>query len=208
MLTKKKKTVQFRLEIKEKNEEIRRIIMDFQKELLKFKEKKFLEKTKENEEIGSSNVTDVSQIENSLKTEIRKSSLILQSKLDNLQNEISNLNLENEDLKKQLFRNGRELEKTGNLLFETIDIYAPLNGILKGTEDKEVVELMKRKLDGLLRKNNLEETAKIGEKFNHNYHEILNEELEEKESHIIKTIISQGYLKEGKVIRIAKVIVE
>lgn len=182
--------------------------MDFQKELLKFKEKKFLEKTKENEEIGSSNVTDVSQIENSLKTEIRKSSLILQSKLDNLQNEISNLNLENEDLKKQLFRNGRELEKTGNLLFETIDIYAPLNGILKGTEDKEVVELMKRKLDGLLRKNNLEETAKIGEKFNHNYHEILNEELEEKESHIIKTIISQGYLKEGKVIRIAKVIVE
>lgn len=182
-------------------------MINFQEELMKFKEKVFSEEFQENEE-KTSDSNDISKIENSLKTEIRKSSLILQSKLDNLQNEVSNLNLENEDLKKQIFRSNRELEKVTTLLFESIDVYVPLNDILKDSEEKKIAELMKRKLDGLLRKNNLEETAKIGGRFNHNYHEILNEELEKKESYIIKNIISQGYIKDGKAVRIAKVIVE
>ncbi|SJZ83561.1 Molecular chaperone GrpE (heat shock protein) [Cetobacterium ceti] len=181
--------------------------MDFQKELLKFKEKKFPEEMQENASERNSDSNDINQVENSLKIEIRKSSLILQNKLDNLQKEILNLNLENEELKKQIFRLNRELGKMNNLLFESIDIYMPLNILMKESRDKEIIQLMKKKLEGLLRKNNLEETAKIGEAFNHNYHEILNEELEKKENYIIKEIISQGYIKDGKTIRIAKVVV-
>ncbi|MBP6282107.1 MAG: nucleotide exchange factor GrpE [Leptotrichiaceae bacterium] len=182
--------------------------MDWEKELSKFKEKKFDEETQQIEGKNNLDSQNINQIENSLKTEIRKSSLILQNKLDILQKEISNLNLENEELKKQIFRNNRELQKTTNLLFESIDIYLPLYSLFKDPEERKVIELMKKKLDGVLRKNNLEETSKIGEKFNHNCHEILNEDLEKKESYIVKEIVSQGYIREGKVIRTAKVIVE
>lgn len=182
--------------------------MDFQEELSKFKLKNFSEesiKNKINEDLKS---RDISQVESSIKNEIRKSSLILQNKIDSLQEEISNLNLENEELKKQLFRSNRELEKITNLLFSSIDIYIPLEVLLNESKEREIIKLMEKKLDGLLQKNNLEKTAKIGEKFDHKYHEVLNENLEKKDVYTIKTVVSQGYIKEGKIIKTAKVTVE
>lgn len=181
--------------------------MNFKEELLKFEEKFFSKELEDHNIEISFDQKNIGQIETSLKTEIRKSSLILQNKLDTLKNEISNLNLENEDLKKQLFRNKRELDNAINLLFKSIDIFLPLNNLLD-ENNQEILDLMKKKLDGLLKKSNIEETAQIGNSFNYKYHEILNENLNEKENYIIKTIISQGYIRDGQIIRIAKVIVE
>lgn len=181
--------------------------MDFKAEILKFNEKSFEETAMKNRE-NTSNEENFSQVESTLKTEIRKSSLILQSKLDSLQKEISNLNLENDNLKKQIFRGERELKGITSTLFDTLDVYLPLVTLLKGTTSEEVINLMEKKVNLILQKNNITRTATIGDKFNYQYHEALNENLPEKAEYVIKEIISQGYIKDGKVIKIAKVMVE
>lgn len=71
-----------------------------------------------------------------------------------------------------------------------------------------MIDLMRKKVSNILRKMKIEETTKIGDPFNYIYHEILNTSLNENQIYTVKNIISQGYIKEGKILRIAKVIVE
>ena len=177
--------------------------MDFFEELNKLKFKEI--SLEENTEFSDN---DVERIENSLKTEIRKSNLILQKKFDNLEKEINNLNLENDNLKKELFNLKRQSKDLIENLFDILDVYFPLYNLIKDKDTKIMTDLMRKKVLNILRKMKIEETAKIGEPFNYVYHEILNSSIDTTKVYIIKSIISQGYIKEGKVLRIAKVIVE
>lgn len=176
--------------------------MNFLEELKKIKYKEL--SPEENIEFNS----DVGKIESSIKTEIKKSNLILQKKFDNLEKEISNLNLENDTLKKDLFKSEREKKDLKESLFEILDIYFPLNNLVKDNEIKITIDLMKKKALNILRKMKIEETTNIGDPFNYIYHETLNTSLDENKTYIVKSIISQGYIKEGKILKIAKVIVE
>lgn len=151
---------------------------------------------------------DVGKIESSIKTEIKKSNLILQKKFDNLEKEINNLNLENDTLKKELFKSEREKKDIRENLFEILDIYFPLNDLVKDNEIKVTIDLMKKKVSNTLRKMKIEETAIVGEPFNYIYHETLNSSLDKNKIYVIKSIVSQGYIKEGKILKVAKVIVE
>lgn len=178
--------------------------MDFKNELKKFTSISF---DNENNNIINNDEKDFEKVENSLKTEIRKSNLILSQKIDSLQNEIKNLNLENDELKKDLFRTNKEIKNLTNTLFDILDVYLGINN-LKNEENKEILELMIKKVNSILKKNKIIETAHVGDVFDYNYHEILNENLIEKDKYIITNIISQGYIKDGHVIKIAKVIVE
>ena len=71
-----------------------------------------------------------------------------------------------------------------------------------------MTNLMRKKTLNILRKMKIEETTKIGDSFNYMYHETLNTSLDESKVYMVKSIISQGYAKEGKILRVAKVIVE
>lgn len=154
------------------------------------------------------NDNDMERIESSIKTEIKKSNLILQKKFDNLEKEINNLNLENDTLRKELFKSGRERKDLAENLFDILDVYFPLNNLIEDKEMKTMTDLMRKKVLNILRKMKIEETTKIGDSFNYVYHETLNTSLDASKIYIVKSIISQGYIKEGKVLRIAKVIVE
>lgn len=152
---------------------------------------------------------ELSKTESSIKQEIKKSNLILQKKIDDLKKEIENLNLENDNTKKSLFKSERELKEFSLCLFEILDIYFPLETLLRTFEDKEIADLMRKKSLNLLRKLQIEETTKIGDLFNYKYHEALNiSSLEENKVYIIKNIILQGYIRNGKILKIAKVLVE
>ena len=134
--------------------------MNFLEELKKIKYKEL--SPEENIEFNS----DVGKIESSIKTEIKKSNLILQKKFDNLEKEINNLNLENDTLKKELFKSEREKKDLKESLFEILDIYFPLNNLVKDTEIKITIDLMKKKALNILRKMKIEETTNIGDPFN------------------------------------------
>lgn len=177
--------------------------MDFFEELKKvqFKEISLEEKIESND-------SDMGRIESSIKTEIKKSNLILQKKFDNLEKEINSLNLENETLKKDLFKLERERKDLTGNLFDILDVYFPLDNLIEDKETKVMTDLMRKKALNILRKMKIEETTKIGDSFNYVYHETLNTSLDESKVYIVKSIISQGYIKEGKILRIAKVIVE
>lgn len=159
------------------------------------------------ENIESTN-SDMERIESSIKTEIKKSNLILQKKFDTLEKEISNLNLENDTLKKELFKTERERKDLVEILFDILDVYFPLDNLVEDKDIKAMTNLMRKKVLNILRKMKIEETTKIGDSFNYVYHETLNTSLDESKVYMVKSIISQGYIKEGKILRIAKVIVE
>lgn len=177
--------------------------MDFFEELKKvqFKEISL-------EENANSSDNDIEKMESSIKTEIKKSNLILQKKFDNLEKEINNLNLENDTLKKELFKSERERKDLIENLFDILDVYFPLDNLVMDKETKQMTDLMKKKVLNILRKMKIEETTKIGDIFNYIYHEPLNSSLDSSKIYIVKSIISQGYIKEGKTLRVAKVIVE
>lgn len=176
--------------------------MNFLEELKKIKYKEL--SIEENIEFSN----DVGKIESSIKTEIKKSNLILQKKFDNLEKEINNLNLENDTLKKDLFKSEREKKDLRENLFEILDIYFPLNNLVKDSETKITIDLMKKKALNILRKMKIEETTNVGDPFNYVYHEALNTSLDKNKIYIIKSIVSQGYIKEGRILKVAKVIVE
>ncbi|MBM6875341.1 nucleotide exchange factor GrpE [Fusobacterium mortiferum] len=160
------------------------------------------------EENIESNDSNIERIETSIKTEIKKSNLILQKKFDNLEKEVNNLNLENDTLKKELFKTERERKELEASLFDILDVYFPLDNLVEDKDIKIMTNLMRKKTLNILRKMKIEETTKIGDSFNYMYHETLNTSLDESKVYMVKSIISQGYAKEGKILRVAKVIVE
>ena len=180
--------------------------MNLYEELKKFSYKELSE---ENSTANSnSGDCDLAKTENSLKLEIRKSNLMIQDKLRVLTDEIKQLNLQNDDLKKEVFRTNRELKNTKTCLFDILDVYCSLETSLTNEEDVRIVELMQKKAENYLAKLGIEETAKLGGIFNYKYHEAANEnELEKGKEYIIKQIIAQGYIQGGQIIKIAKVIV-
>ena len=160
------------------------------------------------EENIESNDSNIERIENYIKTEIKKSNLILQKKFDNLEKEVNNLNLENDTLKKELFKTERERKELEASLFDILDVYFPLDNLVEDKDIKIMTNLMRKKTLNILRKMKIEETTKIGDSFNYMYHETLNTSLDESKVYMVKSIISQGYAEEGKILRVAKVIVE
>ena len=60
-------------------------------------------------------------MEESLKKEIKRGNLILYEKIDKLETEIKSLNLENEMLKKYLFREKKEKQDFLNTIFQILD---------------------------------------------------------------------------------------
>ncbi|MHB9297361.1 nucleotide exchange factor GrpE [Fusobacterium polymorphum] len=180
------------------------IEINFFDELKKFK-KISLEKVTEIEN------SDFSGIEESLKREIKRGNLILYEKIDKLETEIKSLNLENEKLKKDLFREKKEKQDFLNTIFQILDTQLSIDNIINeelSKEKQEKFKLTKKKIKGILNYISVEETAKIGERFNHIYHECINSYNQEKEEYIIKEIVTQGYIRDGKVIRVAKVVIE
>lgn len=178
--------------------------MDFFEELSKIKFKEL----SDDENIIFDENDNFGKIESSIKTEIKKSNLILQKKFDNLEKEINNLNLENDSLKKQIFKSERERKDLTDNLFEVLDVYFPLENLIKNENDKTMIILMRKKVLNILNKMKIEPTTNIGDVFNYVYHEALNTSLSEQKIYAVKSIVSQGYIKEGKVLRVAKVIVE
>lgn len=178
--------------------------MDFFEELSKIKFKEL----SDDENIIFDENDNLGKIESSIKIEIKKSNLILQKKFDNLEKEINNLNLENDSLKKQIFKSERERKDLTDNLFEVLDVYFPLENLIKNENDKTMIILMRKKVLNILSKMKIEPTTNIGDLFNYVYHEALNTSLSEQKIYTVKSIISQGYIKEGKVLRVAKVIVE
>ena len=163
------------------------------------------------EEVTEIENNDFSGIEESLKKEIKRGNLILYEKIDKLETEIKSLNLENEMLKKDLFREKKEKQDFLNTIFQILDTQLSIDNIIDeelSEGKKQQLKLIKKKIKGILNYISVEETAKIGEKFKHIYHESINSHNQEKDEYIIREIIAQGYIRDGKVIRVAKVVIE
>jgi len=87
-----------------------------------------------------------------------------------------------------------------------------INGILPvldslevGAEENEDIKRIKDQMKDILNKYQIEEIKAIGEKFNPEYHEALDQVESEKESGIIIEQIQKGYLLNKKVLRPSKV---
>lgn len=134
--------------------------------------------------------------------------------LRKLKQKIMVLKNENSDLEEVASKNEVEIKDKKNenkkyieMIFEGFDSYYALEEVL---EEKKFKILMKIK-NQILNKENIYETAKVGEEFDEDFHEILNadEPLSRGDGKIkIKNIVNQGYKQEEKILRIAKVIVE
>ena len=176
--------------------------MNFSEELKKYNEKNLEEK-------GLKYVSHLGDVEKTIKQEIRKGNLILQSKIEALQDEISNLNLENDQLKKELFRKNRDYDKQLELTINILDAYSVqknLTGLSE--EEKSKLELVEKKVNILLKRENIDTVAEIEREFDPRFHEGINELQVKKEKYIISEIIKQGYVKDGKLLREAKVIIK
>ena len=182
----------------------------------KITEINFFDELKKFKKISLEEVTEIENndflgIEESLKKEIKRGNLILYEKIDKLETEIKSLNLENEMLKKDLFREKKEKQDFLNTIFQILDTQLSIDNIIDeelSEGKKQQLKLIKKKIKGILNYISVEETAKIGEKFNHIYHESINSHNQEKDEYIIREIIAQGYIRDGKVIRVAKVVIE
>ncbi len=75
----------------------------------------------------------------------------------------------------------------------------------KNEEFSKGILLIKMQLEDALKKYGLEEIKSLGEKFNLQFHEIIQEMESEKEEGIITEEIQKGYLLNGKVLRPARV---
>ena len=176
--------------------------MNFSEELKKYTEKNLDGK-------GLENIYKVGDIEKTLKQEIRKGNLILQSKIENLQNEISNLNLENDDLKKEVFRKKRECDKQLELMINIIDAYSIQNSLDSVNEnEKSKLELAEKKIKTLLQRENIDPIAEVEREFDPRFHVGINDVAVKKEIYTISEVVQQGYVKDGKILREAKVIIK
>ena len=122
-------------------------------------------------------------MEESLKKEIKRGNLLLYEKIDKLETEIKSLNLENEMLKKDLFREKKEKQDFLNTIFQILDTQLSIDNIINTElleEKQEKLKLIKKKITGILKCISVEETTKVGDKFNHIYHECVNNYNQEK----------------------------
>lgn len=127
---------------------------------------------------------------------LKQQVLVLKSDLEELasKNEIEIRNKKNE--------NKKYLE----MLFAGYDSYYELEEVLEENKFKILIKIKNQ----ILNRENIFETAKVGEEFNPEFHEALNmHEISKETKEIkVKNIMRQGYKQEEKILRIAKVIVE
>lgn len=83
------------------------------------------------------------------------------------------------------------------------DILPVLDSLEKAEDEGGV--LVKKQLLKILEKHGLEQIKAVGEKFDTNYHEAVEEIESEKDSGIVTEEAQKGYMLNGKVIRAAKV---
>jgi molecular chaperone GrpE len=84
--------------------------------------------------------------------------------------------------------------------------YAEQDAEQRGKEMVSGIKMIKEQLFSVLKKHGLEEIKAIGEKFNPEWHEAIEQvKTEDGEENIIAEEIQKGYMLSGKVLRVAKV---
>lgn len=181
---------------------VRNTDMNIKEELKKFSQQ-FLD-----EEIVDSSEENFVEIEQNLKKEIKKGTLFVQSEISQLKNEIQKSNNEAEDLKKENFVLNKELKKKNQLLINILQNYFIIDTFELNEDNKLTKELIIKKEKYLLSKDGIEPLAEIGQEFNPKYHEVVNKDIEKKESYIIDKILEQGYRENTDILKYAKVIIK
>lgn len=107
-----------------------------------------------------------------------------------------------------------------NLILEILPIYENFNQALEYKDKNEDflkgIEQIKKQFDDLFKKLKLEKIKTVGEKFNPEFHEVVARETTEEmindkkpiADEIIVKEVSPGYTLDGKVIKVAKVIIK
>ena len=84
------------------------------------------------------------------------------------------------------------------------DLLAVMDSLDSGVGNKEV-DLVRKQLVEILKKHGLEEIKAVGEKFNPEFHEAVEQVESGGEEGIVMEEAQKGYLLNGRVIRVAKV---
>jgi len=89
-----------------------------------------------------------------------------------------------------------------NLIKEILPV---LDSLEVGAEKNEGIKQIKEQMQGILKKHQIEEIKAIGEKFNPEFHEAVEQVESDKEQGTIIEQVQKGYLFNKKVLRISKV---
>jgi len=132
--------------------------------------------------------------------------------LQECKDQLLRLRAEFENYKKHLDREYNEKVKNSNAdliknLLPVLDTFEiAINEIKKkDTQTAEGIELIYREIFKILEKNGLKKIESIGKKFDPYYHEIVMQELSDKEDGTIIEEFQKGYMLNDKVIRHSKV---
>lgn len=104
---------------------------------------------------------------------------------------------------KQLFFDGASCI-LGDLL-DLIDNFDRALSVITEGKDKEGVVLIKKQLDAILQKYNVEEIQAIGKPFNPDLHNAVLQVEQEGECGQIVEVLQKGYIRQGKVLRYSMV---
>ena len=80
-----------------------------------------------------------------------------------------------------------------------------LDSLEAGAKKNEDVKRIKDQMEGVLNKHNIKEIKAVGEKFNPEFHEAMEQVESDQEQGIIIEEVQKGYLLNNKVLRISKV---
>jgi len=154
------------------------------------------------EKSEESNINETSNLRKQLE-EVKKLAEERLNQLKYLQADFDNYRKQFEKEKEQIIKLSNE-----NLIRELIIILDDFeNSIksIKNEENKKGIELLHKKFYNLLEKHGLKSIDALGKKFDPNFHEVLCNELSEKEEGHILEEIQKGYCLCSKVIRPSKV---
>ena len=97
----------------------------------------------------------------------------------------------------------------GGLIKDILPVMDSLDAAQKSQPDNQGLTTLAKQFEDILKKHGLAEIKSIGEKFNPEFHEVVEcQECEEGKKHeegIVTEEIQKGYILNGKVIRVAKV---
>ncbi len=117
--------------------------------------------------------------------------------------EYENYRKRTQEESKQLFFDGASCV-LGDLL-DLIDNFDRALTIMTAGKDKEGVVLIKKQLDAILQKYNVEEIQAIGKPFNPDLHNAVLQVEQEGECGQIVEVLQKGYIRQGKVLRYSMV---
>lgn len=172
------------------------------KEEIKEEKKALKEKKQEDEELTKEEDNELKN----LKEKLEKVEKLAEERLNQLrylQADFDNYRKKFEKEKEQIIKLANE-----NLIKELIVILDDFENsikLMKNEENKKGIELLHKKFLNMLEKHGLKAIEAIGKKFDPNFHEVLCEEISEKEDGHILEEIQKGYCLCSKVIRPSKV---